>query len=52
MTNSADPDQFASSELFAKQGISGISRTSVKIPAFLTAKMTVDDFVLIILFVK
>ena len=37
MANSADPDQLASSEanwsgstLFAKQGISGFSRTSVK----------------------
>ena len=37
MANSADPDQLASSEanwsgstLFAKQGISGLSRTRVK----------------------
>ena len=33
MANSADPDQLASSEstLFAKQGISGFSRTRVKV---------------------
>ena len=40
MANSADPDQLASSEanwsgstLFAKQGISGFSRTRVNVPA-------------------
>ena len=38
MTNSADPDQLASEEanwsestLFAKEGISGLSRTRVKV---------------------
>ena len=48
MANSADPDQLASSEanwsgstLFAKQGISGLSRTRVKI---VVSKYLCDSF--------